>query len=66
MTLQDEYRNRSQADIIGKVCQLTDEILKLRGSNRYGDQARLQSIRRDRASLQELLQKPVLVWSAPK
>lgn len=62
--IQREYAGRSQADILKRVREMTDQILKLRNSYTYGERVRLTNLRQRRAQLQELLTKPTLVWNA--
>lgn len=62
--IQKEYAGKSQAEIHQRICDMTAQILKLRKTYTYGEQARLQMLRQRRAQLQELLNKPTLVWSA--
>lgn len=62
--IKREYAGRSQEDILKRVREMTDQILKLRKGHTYGERVRLQTLRQRRAQLQELLTKPTIVWNA--
>ena len=68
-TLHAEYAGMSQADILGEVCRLTDQInrAKAHQANKksYNASVEVQRLTRQRAELQALLNKPRIVWSAP-
>lgn len=54
--LAAQFEGKSQATIIGKVCNLTDQIIALRESAKgYMDRIKLQKLLRDRDALQALL-----------
>ena len=54
--LAAQYEGKSQPIILGKVCNLTDQIVALRQSAKgYMDRIRLQALLRDRDALQAML-----------
>ena len=54
--LASAYVGKPQSEILGKVCNLTDQIVALRESAKgYGDRIKLQSLQRDRDALQAML-----------
>lgn len=55
----------SQADIHAEVCGLSERIVKMRNAKGYGEQAKLQRLRRQRSELQAKLAKPTLAWVNP-
>lgn len=65
MSVALSYKGKSQADIHEAVCAMSQRILLARKKTGYGAASDLQRLRRDRADLQALLNKPTLVWVNP-
>jgi hypothetical protein len=63
--IQTEYAGRSQDEIHRAVCALSADIVKLRGKGGYSQSVKVQKLRQQRADLQALLNKPLIVWNNP-
>lgn len=67
-TLHAEYDGKSQSEIMGEICRMTDQLTaarrQLAKKKSYGAAGEVQRITRQRSELQALLTKPQIVRSA--
>lgn len=59
---------KSQAQLMGEICQLTDRLIAARWEHRnkksHATASEVQRLTRQRSELQAQLNKPRVVWSA--